>query len=48
MNEKIVLSPKAAKTQCHPDALWIANTHTEVNKINKADFDSKLANNSIQ
>jgi hypothetical protein len=47
VNERVVLSPEAAKAQCHPDALWIANTHKEVNKINKADFDSKLADNII-
>jgi hypothetical protein len=42
MNERVVLSTAIAKAQAHPDALWIANTNIEVDKVNKEDFITKI------
>lgn len=42
MNERVVLSTASAKAKAHPDALWIANTNKEVDKVNQEDFNAKV------
>jgi hypothetical protein len=42
MNERVVLSSVEAKKKAHPEALWIANTHKEVDLVNREDFNEKV------
>lgn len=43
MNERLSLSEECAMIDAGPDAVWIAHTNAEVNKLNKSDFANKQA-----
>ena len=44
VNSRVSVNEKAAKREAGPDAVWIAHENKVVNRLNKTDFEDKVAN----
>ena len=47
MNSRVFVNEKAARREAGPDAVWIAHENKFVRRLNKTDFEEKVANGAI-
>ena len=47
MNSRVIVNEKAARREAGPDAVWIAHENKVVRRLNKTDFEEKVANGVI-